>query len=115
MRRLLRVHFEAAGCLVCDGEGLTAIPLQKRWDVLIIDLDDRSADVLAAIRVCRRFFPGVIVGGYSIRPADTFIQQLCLDRFMEKPFEVQEFVKHLIRACHRSAIHLDVANGDSAL
>ncbi|MCL4543592.1 MAG: hypothetical protein M1118_03165 [Chloroflexi bacterium] len=118
MRRLLRMHFEMAGCTVQEAVHADLGSLLMRLtnvDILVLDLDERSLPTAQAVRLLRRRTPEAVVGGYSILPPDSFVEQLCLDSFVEKPFDVQVFVGGLVRARDRSSVQRDIESADIAL
>lgn len=106
MRRIVRVNLESAGCQVaeCDGADLHQQARCTHVDALVINLDVRTTVVCEAVHALRRRNPGVVVAGYSILPADTVVRQLCIDLYVEKPFDLAVFARRLCSACEH--VHL---------
>lgn len=103
MRRILRVNLEGAGCRVIelDGHDLQCGVGHAEIDALVINLDVRNTDVCEAVHKLRRQAPNTIVAGYSILPLDETVRRLCIDMYVEKPFDLGLFVAHLRGACDR--------------
>ena len=103
MRRILRVNLEGAGCQVIeiDGRDLQCGARQADVDALVINLDVRDTDVCEAVHTLRRRIPGAVVAGYSILPPDETVRRLCIDVYVEKPFDLTVFVARLRGACAR--------------
>jgi CheY-like chemotaxis protein len=104
MRRILRVNLEGGGCQVAetDGPGLQAGVGQADIDALVINLDVRNDEVCDAVNRFRRRIPGAVVAGYSILPPDEAVRRLCVDLYVEKPFDITAFVARLRGACARA-------------
>jgi CheY-like chemotaxis protein len=104
MRRIMRVNLEGGGCQVAetDGPGLQAGVGRADIDALVINLDVRSAEVCDAVNTFRRRIPGAVVAGYSILPPDEAVRRLCVDLYVEKPFDITAFVARLRGACARA-------------
>lgn len=116
MRRILRVNLEGAGCRVVeiDGADLHRCVRHEPLDALVINLDVRGADVCDAVHILRRRVPGAVIAGYSILPADDTVHHLCIDMYVEKPFDLTLFVARLRSACTRVGV-ADLAGADLAL
>ena len=106
MRRIVRVNLESAGCQVaeCDGADLQQQARCTHVDALVINLDVRTTDICEAVHTLRRRNPGVVVAGYSILPADAVVRRLCIDMYVEKPFDLALFAARLCSACEQ--VHL---------
>lgn len=104
MRRIVRVNLEGAGCQVIeiDGRNLRSEVPHADVDALVINLDVRTADVCDAVHALRRRIPGAVVAGYSILPPDETVRRLCIDLYVEKPFDLTLFVARLRGACERA-------------
>jgi DNA-binding response OmpR family regulator len=104
MRRIVRVNLESAGCQVaeCDCGDLQQQARRTHINALVINLDVRTSDVCAAVHVLRRRNPGVVIAGYSIWPADEVVRYLCIDMYVEKPFDLALFAARLCRVCTRA-------------
>jgi len=104
MRRILRVNLEGAGCQVIevDVQDLQRQARSADVDALVINLDVRTTDVCDAVHALRRRIPGAVVAGYSILPPDDTVRRLCIDMYVEKPFDLTVFVARLRRACERA-------------
>jgi DNA-binding response OmpR family regulator len=104
MRRILRVNLEGAGCQVIesDGQGLRSGVGHVEIDALVINLDVRSTDICDAVYTLRRRIPSAVVAGYSILPLDEAVRRLCIDMYVEKPFDLSVFVARLRGACDRA-------------
>ena len=106
MRRILRVNLESAGCQVAESD-CADLPQQARCvhvDALVINLDVRTSDVCEAVHALRRRNPGAVVAGYSILPADAVVRRLCIDMYVEKPFDLALFAARLCSVCEQ--VHL---------
>lgn len=103
MRRILRVNLEGAGCQVIetDSQGLPCGVRQADVDALVINLDVRNTTVCDAVHILRRRIPGAVVAGYSILPPDETVRHLCIDLYVEKPFDLSVFVARLRGACDK--------------
>jgi DNA-binding response OmpR family regulator len=103
MRRILRINLEGAGCQVTEstGQDLPCCARQAAVDALVINLDVRTTDVCEAVHALRRRNPGAVVAGYSILPPDDTVRRLCIDMYVEKPFDLTLFVARLRGACAR--------------
>lgn len=117
MRRVLRINLESAGCQVVETNGAD-LPARVRalsFAALVINLDVRDPGVCGAVNVLRRRTPGAVVAGYSILPIDDRVRQLCIDYYVETPFDLTEFVAHVRAACTRAASMAGVTGADLAL
>ncbi len=114
MRRILRVNLEGAGCSVTetDSSDLRQRVTAAGFDAVVINLDARSPDVRDAVCALRRRSPGVLIAGYSILPLDDHIRHMCMDLYVETPFDVAAFVARLRRAYDRSAALAVAGAGD---
>lgn len=113
MRRMLRVNLEGAGCAVTETDG-TDLPARAAgvFDAVVVNLDARSPDVRDAVCTLRRRAPGLLVAGYSILPLDDHVRHMCIDIYVETPFDVARFVTQLRRAYDRSAAIAVAGAGD---
>ncbi len=116
MRRVLRVNLEGAGCRVIeiDGEELQWRARHEAVDALVLNLDARGRDVCEAVHALRRRVPGAVVAGYSILPPDDAVRRLCIDLYVEKPFDLALFVARLRSVCTRASL-ASVTGADLAL
>lgn len=117
MRRILRINLESASCQVVetDGADLLARVRALSFAALVINLDVRDPNVCGAVNVLRRRTPGAVVAGYSILPMDDRVRQLCIDYYVETPFDLTQFVAHVRTACSRAANLTGISGADLAL
>ncbi|GEM_PF-3373106 len=104
MRRILRVNLEGAGCAVTEtsGEGLDRLVREASFAALVLNLDGRGPGVCDAVNVLRRRNEGAVIAGYSILPVDERIRQMCIDMYVETPFDVARLANEVRRACERA-------------
>ena len=108
MRRILRVNLEGVGCQVIESDDRDLQQQVRHADVdaLVINLDVRNADVCDAVHALRLRIPGAVVAGYSILPPDDTVRRLCIDMYVEKPFDLSVFVARLRGAWERGHLSL---------
>lgn len=105
MRRIVRINLEGAGCAVieADSSDLQRRASEESFDALVINLDVRDTDVCAVVDALRQRVPTAVIAGYSILPPDEAVRRLCIDMYVEKPFDLTQFASRIWGACERVA------------
>jgi DNA-binding response OmpR family regulator len=117
MRRVLRVNLEGVGCRVVEADQ-QSLPCEVRnlpFDAVVLDLDACDGRVRGALHVLRRRMPGAVIAGYSIMPLDDDVRLMCMDMFVEKPFDVWDFAVRLRAACDRATKAIGIGSADLSL
>lgn len=114
---MLRINLEGAGCAVDEAatEDLLALPRHGPYHALVLNLNGRDRRLCEAVNAMRRRNEGLVVAAYSVWPLDEMIRRLCIDMYVETPFDVSRFAEAVRRACERGAVPAGMAEVERAL